>query len=225
MDISIIMPCLNEENTVARCVGSAFKIIDKMGIKGEVIVVDNGSSDASARIAENAGAHVIEEKRQGYGRALRKGIRSASGNVLILIDADTTYDFRDIPKIYLPLSMGKADMVIGDRFSGGIKKGAMSLSHRLGVRALSSFGRIKTKSNVRDFHCGLRGLTKNAAQGLKFKTTGMEFATEMIAEATKKGLRIAQRPVSLRICKYKRNSKLRTIRDGFRHLFYIIDFN
>ncbi len=224
MDISIIMPCLNEENTVGRCVGSAQRVIAVMGLEGEVIVVDNGSSDRSASIARDSGARVIEEIRPGYGMALRKGIKSAKGNVLILIDADTTYDFADIPKIYRPLSDDKADLVIGDRFSGGIRKGAMPLTHRFGVGVLSFLGRMRTGSGIRDFHCGLRGITKRAAEGLGFRTTGMEFATEMIVEASAQKLRIVQVPVSLDRCVYKRDSKLRTIRDGFRHLFYLIGF-
>lgn len=221
-DISIIMPCLNEENTVGLCVRSALDIIFKMGITGEVLVVDNGSNDESVHIAKKAGARVVMEQRRGYGLALRRGIRSARGNVLILIDADTTYDFRDIPKMYYPLAFGKADVIIGDRFAGDMSEGAMSLTHRIGVRVLSFLGRLRFESSVRDFHCGLRGLTRKAAGKMRFHTDGMEFATEMIAEAERRKLKIGQVPVSLRMCRYERVSKLKTIRDGLRHLLYII---
>jgi len=221
-DISIIMPCLNEEKTVGPCVRSALDIIFKMGITGEVLVVDNGSNDESVHIAKKAGARVVMEQRRGYGLALRRGIRSAGGDVMILIDADTTYDFRDIPKMYYPMAFGKADVIIGDRFAGGMSKGAMSLTHRIGVRVLSFLGRLRFESSVRDFHCGLRGLTRKAAGKMRFHTDGMEFATEMIAEAERRNLKIGQVPVSLRMCRYERVSKLKTIRDGLRHLLYII---
>ncbi len=221
-DISIIMPCLNEENTVGLCVRSALDIIFKMGITGEVLVVDNGSNDESVHIAKKAGARVVMEQRRGYGLALRRGIRSARGDVMILIDADTTYDFRDIPKMYYPMAFGKADVIIGDRFAGGMSEGAMSLTHRIGVRVLSFLGRLRFESSVRDFHCGLRGLTRKAAGKMRFHTDGMEFATEMIAEAERRKLKIGQVPVSLRMCRYERVSKLKTIRDGLRHLLYII---
>ena len=221
-DISIIMPCLNEENTVGLCVRSALDIIFKMGITGEVLVVDNGSNDDSVHIAGAAGARVVMEQRRGYGLALRRGIRSARGDVMILIDADTTYDFRDIPKMYYPMAYGKADVIIGDRFAGGMSRGAMSLTHRIGVRVLSFLGRLRFESSVRDFHCGLRGLTRKAAGKMRFHTDGMEFATEMIAEAERRKLKIGQVPVSLRMCRFERVSKLKTIRDGLRHLLYII---
>ena len=221
-DITILLPCLNEENVIGICVRKAKKVIEKLGIDGEVLVVDNASSDRSAVIAKECGARVITEERRGYGLALRRGIREALGAVIIMIDADTTYDFGDIPKMYKILADGTADMVIGNRFAGGMRKGAMSLSHRLGVRFLSFLGRKRFHTDVYDFHSGLRGLTSSAASRLHFKTTGMEFATEMIAVAARNGLRIGQMPVSLRRCRFERSSKLNTVRDGLRHLKYIV---
>ena len=223
MYLSIVLPCLNEEETVGICVGKALGILEKSGYAGEVIVVDNASDDNSAHVAEKAGATVIREEKRGYGNALRRGLKEASGDVIVLIDADTTYSFDDIPQIIAPIVSGECDMVIGNRF-GGMEKGAMSLSHRIGVRFLSAAARLKLGCKVKDYHCGIRAVSKEALGKLSFKTGGMEFATEMIAEACTKGLRIGEVPVSLKRCNYDRKTKLRTIRDGFRHLFFIITF-
>lgn len=222
LELSVIMPCLNEKNTVGHCVDDALKFMKKNSISGEVLVVDNGSRDASAEIAKKHGARVIFEKNKGYGRAIRTGIQHSRGRILVIGDADTTYDFMHLEKLYQPLAEGKCDMVVGNRYAGGIKKGAMPFSHKLGVKFLSFCGRKKFRVKVYDFHCGLRAVTRQAAKKLTLKTTGMEFATEMIAEASRKKLRIMQTPVALNRCKYKRKSKLRTVRDGWRHLMYII---
>lgn len=225
LDLSVIMPCLNEESTVGHCVDEAWEFIRKHRIKGEVLVVDNGSVDASASVAAGHGARVITESRTGYGSAIRAGIAESRGKVLIVGDCDTTYDFLRMEPLYQPLSEGKCDMVIGNRYAGGIGPGAMSWSHRWGVRFLSFCGRIRFHTDVYDFHCGLRGLTRKAARILDLHTEGMEFATEMIAEAARCRLCITQVPVALRRCEYKRRSKLRTIKDGFRHLRYIVKNN
>ena len=137
-------------------------------------------------------------------------------------DSDTTYDFMKLGKLYRPLAEGRADVMIGDRFAGGMEKGAMPWSHRIGVRLLSAMGRRRYRTDVRDFHCGMRGLTRKAAEQLAFRTGGMEFATEMIALAAKAGLRIGQCPVRLRKCTLDRKSKLRTLPDGNRHLRYML---
>ena len=165
---------------------------------------------------------MISEPRKGYGRALRTGFEQALGKVVIMGDCDTTYDFLHMEQMYQLLAKGDCDMVMGNRFAGGIKKGAMPLSHRLGVRFLSYCGRKKFKVNVYDFHCGIRGFRKEALEKLELKTDGMEFATELIAEAARKGLIIKEIPVPLRKCEANRSSKLRTIRDGLRHLRYIV---
>lgn len=221
LELSVIMPCLNEENTVGYCVDEATRFMEKYHISGEVIVVDNGSKDASAMVAAKHGARVIAECRKGYGRAIRTGLANSTGGILIVGDADTTYDFGHMEELYKPLAMGTCDMIIGNRYAGGMEKGAMPWTHKWGVKFLSFCGRKRFGVDVYDFHCGLRGITRRAVEKLTFRTDGMEFATEMIAEAAGKKLRIAQIPVPLRKCEYKRQSKLRTIRDGFRHLRYI----
>ena len=165
---------------------------------------------------------IVNVNDLGYGNAIIGGLKACSGRVIIIGDCDTTYDFSDLDRFYIPLSAGKYDMVIGDRFVGGIEKGAMPLSHKLGVRFLSACARLKFKTDVHDFHSGLRGLTREATKQLDFKCGGMEFATEMIAQASKAGLSISQIPVHLRCCPYSRKSKLRTIRDGLRHVCFII---
>ncbi len=223
MYLSIVLPCLNEEETVGICVTEALRILREKEYEGEVIVVDNASDDDSAAVAEKAGAKVIREENRGYGNALRRGLKEASGDVIVLMDADTTYSFDDIPAVISPIIKGEFDMVIGNRF-GGMEKGAMSLSHRIGVRFLSAAARLRFGCRVRDFHCGIRAVSGKALTELNLKTCGMEFATEMIGEACVKGLKIGEVPVKLKRCDYDRKTKLRTIRDGFRHLFFIFSF-
>ena len=222
LDLSVIMPCLNEEQRVGICIEEAKSFMRQNELRGEILVVDNGSSDQSARVANEHGAKVICETRRGYGAAIRAGIRGAAGSVLIIGDCDTTYDFLHMEGMYEMLASGQADMVIGNRYAGGTQKGAMSLYHRYGVKFLSCLGRKKFHVNVYDFHCGLRGGTKEAFERLQFTTTGMELATEMIAEASVQELRIREFPVALKKCMYPRKSKLKTIQDGFRHLRYIL---
>ena len=222
LDISIIMPCLNEEAAVGISVDEAMKFLEKNSLNGEIIVVDNGSTDSSLDVAKAHGARVISEPRRGYGRALRTGFEAAQGRVLIMGDCDTTYDFLNLEEMYQLLADKHCDMVMGNRFLGGIEKGAMPLSHKLGVRFLSYCGRKKYKVRVYDFHCGIRGFRRETLDKLELKTEGMEFATELIAQTAKKGLVMKEIPVSLRKCELKRKSKLRTIRDGVRHLRYIV---
>lgn len=224
MDVSIVMPCFNEENTVGKSIDEAKFFLERSGLTGEIIVVDNCSMDDSALVAYNHGARVISEPRRGYGRAIRTGIQHSLGKVIIIGDCDMTYDFADLDKLYQPIIQEKCDVVIGNRYTGGIEKGATSLTHKLGVRFLSMCGRMRFHTDVYDFHCGLRGISNKVANGLEFHADGMEFATEMIALAAQKQLRIMQVPVVLRKCNYRRSSKLRTIRDGMRHLAYIISF-
>ena len=221
-DVSVVLPCRNEEAAIGQCIGEIRRFLESEGLAGEILVVDNGSTDRSAETARNLGARVIREEKPGYGNALRAGIAQARGKVILMCDSDTTYDFQESGKLYAPLSAGKCDIMIGDRFAGGMEKGAMPLSHRLGVRILSRIARKKFHTDVRDFHCGLRGLTREAADRLTFRTGGMEFATEMIARAARAGLRIGQCPVRLRKCQADRKSKLRTLPDGTRHLRYIL---
>lgn len=222
LELSIVMPCRNEEAAVAFCVEEAKAFLDEHRIRGEVLVADNASDDASARLAREHGARVITEEKAGYGNAIRAGLANSAGSVVIIGDCDTTYDFRQLEKMYRLLAEGKCDLVIGNRYAGGMEPGSMPWSHRWGVRFLSWCARVRFHTEVYDFHCGLRGISRSALRELTFHTEGMEFATEMIAEAAAHGLRISQVPVTLRRCQYERKSKLRTIRDGLRHLGYIM---
>lgn len=225
--ISIVLPCYNEEGTVEHCVKEAKEAVimclgeDRADL-GEVIVVDNASADRSAEIAAASGARVVREGDRGYGNALRRGIAEAEGNVIMMADCDTTYVFKDFVRMYHMLSDEGYDMVIGDRFAGDMEKGAMPLSHHIGVRFLSWIAGKRFHSDVRDFHCGIRGMTKEAAHRVVYDTEGMEFATEMIAKAAKAGLRIGQMPAGLNRSIIPRKPKLKTIPDGFRHLKYIM---
>ncbi|MGN0317530.1 MAG: glycosyltransferase family 2 protein [Lachnospira sp.] len=222
LDLSVIMPCLNEESTVGHCIDEALEYFRKNNIDGEVIVVDNNSVDTSSDVATEHGARVIREIHPGYGSAIRAGLAASRGRILIIGDCDTTYDFLHLEQIYNPLADENCDMVIGNRYAGGIEKGAMPLSHRIGVRFLSFCGRIRFHTDVYDFHCGLRGLSRKAAEKLELRTDGMEFATEMIAQGAGNNMRIKQVPVYLSKCEYNRKSKLRTVRDGLRHFRYML---
>ena len=221
-DLSILMPCLNEAENIAFCVDEAKAYLLSRGITGEILVVDNDSTDRSAEIASAHGAAVIKECRRGYGRALRTGLAAAKGEVIIFGDCDSTYDFANLDPIYQPLAENIVDFMTGDRFGGQMEDGAMSWSHKLGVPFLSWCGLVKFGVKIHDWHCGIRGIRRDALQKLNLKTDGMEFATEMIAEASRKGLRIGEVSVPLKRAQNERQEKLRTVRDGFRHLFYII---
>lgn len=221
-ELTVLMPCLNEEANIGATIEEAQSYLKHEDIKAEILVVDNGSTDRSAEIATEHGATVIKEPRRGYGRALRTGLEAAQGDVIIFGDCDSTYDFSNLEPIYRPLTENKVDFMIGNRFGGLMEKGAMSWSHKLGVPFLSICGRIKFHVAIKDFHCGIRGIRKDALQKCTFKTTGMEFATEMIAEVSRKKLRIGEVSVPLKKAQNERQVKLRTIRDGFRHLWYII---
>lgn len=221
-DLTILMPCLNEKENIAFCIDQAQNYISSHQLTGEILIVDNNSTDGSAQIAKNLGARVVEDSRRGYGRALRTGLNEATGDVIIFGDCDSTYDFSDLYPLYIPLSTNQYDFITGDRFAGQMEKGAMSFSHKLGVPFLSWCGRVKFGVKLHDWHCGIRGIRRNALAKCEFRTDGMEFATEMIVEVSRKGLRIGEVSVPLKKSQNERQEKLRTIRDGFRHLWYII---
>lgn len=221
-DLTILMPCLNEEENIAYSITQAQSYLTSHNLSGEILVVNNNSTDRSAEIAEELGARVVEEPRRGYGRALRTGLSAATGDVIIFGDCDSTYDFSDLDPLYLPLAAGEYDFMTGDRFAGEMEKGAMSFSHKLGVPFLSWCGRVKFGVKIHDWHCGIRAIRKDALEKIELKTDGMEFATEMIAEISQKGLRIGEVSVPLRKSRNERQEKLRTVRDGFRHLWFII---
>lgn len=218
-DVSFVLPCLNEELTLEKTINEIKTVIKENNLKAEIIVVDNGSSDNSFMIAKECGVNVFLCKEKGYGNALRYGFSKVCGRYIIMGDADTTYNFFDSVKIIEKLNEGY-DFVTGNRYLGGIEDKAMKKSHFYGVKFLSLVGRIKYKVKIGDFHCGLRGFKKSLLKKVKFQSTGMEFATEMIAKF--KEFKMCEIPTELRRCKEERKNHLRTIRDGFRHLFLII---
>ncbi len=221
IELTILMPCLNESANIAFSVTEAQSFLTSHNISGEILVVDNGSRDCSAKIARSHGARVVTEPKSGYGNAIRCGIQHAHGKYIIMGDCDSTYRFDNLMPFLSKLREGYA-FVIGNRFSGNIEKGAMPFSHRyIGVPFLSWLGRKKYKVPITDFHCGLRGFDATLAKKMMFKTTGMEFATEIIALYSKENASIAQVPVDLRVSQAKRKPHLHTIRDGLRHIKYI----
>ncbi len=222
IELTILMPCLNEEANIGYAIKSAKRFLKDKHVSGEILVVDNMSKDNSVAIAKKLGAQVIQEKRPGYGIALRHGIQKAKGKYIIMGDCDTTYDLYNLMPFLTKLRQG-IPMVVGNRYAGGIKKGAMPFTHKyIGIPVLSWMGRLRFKTDVRDFHCGLRGFDSKLAKCMKFETTGMEFATESIARFAQMGLCIAQVPTTLSISKKPRKPHLKTLKDGMRHLIYIL---
>ena len=216
------MPCLNEAATVAGCVQQARDALAKYSITGEVVVADNGSTDGSRELAAGAGARVVAVPQRGYGRALLTGIASARGEYVVMGDADGSYDFFAIDRFLAKLREGY-DLVMGNRFEGGVARGAMPFLHRwLGNPVLSFVGRLFFSSEVGDFHSGLRGFRRSPILALDLRTTGMEFASEMVVKASVHGLRIAEVPVTLAPDRRDRPPHLRTWRDGWRHLRFLL---
>lgn len=224
VELTILMPCLNEAKTVVQCVEAALTFLQRVGIDGEVVVADNGSTDSSRELASAAGARVVPVADRGYGAALMGGIGAARGTYVIMGDADCSYDFSRLDGFVEKLRSG-ADLVMGNRFAGGIESGAMPVLHRyLGNPVLSFIGRLFFRTPIRDFHCGLRGFRKAAIERLGLVTPGMEFASEMIAKSALAGLRISEVPTVLRPDGRDRPPHLRTWRDGWRHLRFLLLF-
>ncbi len=218
IDVSVVIPCLDEETTVAVCVRKALAALERMSLAGEVIVVDNGSTDASAARATEAGARVVREERRGYGSALLAGFVAARGRYLVMGDADDTYDFSDIEGFIRPLKEG-FDLVMGDRLGGRIEPGAMPWHHRwVGVPMLSFILNRLFGARIADAHCGMRSLTREAFARLRLRTTGMEIASEMLIRAARARLRIAQVSITLHRGGRPGRPHLRSFRDGWRHL-------
>jgi glycosyltransferase involved in cell wall biosynthesis len=224
-ELTILMPCLNEAATVAACVAKARGFLARAGIDGEVLIADNGSDDGSRELAECAGARVVEVSMRGYGAALAGGIAAARGRYIIMGDADGSYDFACLDGFVAKLREGYP-LVMGNRFGGGIQKGAMPRLHRyLGNPVLSFLGRLLFRAKVSDFHCGLRGFDREAAESLNLRTPGMEFASELVVKASLAGWRIAEVPTTLYPDGRGRPAHLRSWRDGWRHLRFLLLFS
>lgn len=218
------MPCLNEAETIGTCVAKANAFLDRAAIAGEVLIADNGSTDGSQTIARDLGARIVSVPKRGYGAALIGGIEAALGRYVIMADADDSYDFSSLDSILTSLRNG-SDLVMGNRF-GGIEPGAMPLLHRyLGNPVLSFIGRLFFKVQVGDFHCGLRGFKTASIRGLGLKATGMEFASEMVVRSALQGLMISEVPTTLRPDGRSRAPHLRTWRDGWRHLKFLLMYS
>jgi len=223
--LSIIMPCLNEAETVFTCIRKAQQFLKSSRVHGEVIVADNGSTDGSTELARQAGALIVQVDEKGYGSALMGGIKAAHGQYIIMGDADDSYDFSNLIAFMDALESG-FDLVMGNRFKGGIKRGAMPFLHQyLGNPVLSWLGRLFFKIRIGDFHCGLRGFRKDAILNLDLQTTGMEFASEMIVKASMKGLKVTEVPTPLYPDGRTRPPHLRTWSDGWRHLRFLLMYS
>ncbi len=217
--VSVVIPCLNEEQNIRRCVEAAFGTLARNRLDGEVIVVDNDSDDLSAKLAAEAGATVVHEQERGYGRAYLTGLAQARGAYVVMADADLTYDFDDIPRFVERLRAG-AELVIGDRMDN-IAPGAMPWLHRyVGNPLLTGVLNAFFRTGVRDAHCGMRGIRRESLPRLALRTTGMEFASEMVVRAAKEGLKIEELPI--RYAPRGGTSKLSSFRDGWRHLRFLL---
>src|SRR5258707_15596760 len=225
VELTILMPCLNEAETIGRCIAKARSFLVRNGVLGEVVVADNGSTDGSQVIASAQGARVVAIAERGYGSALMGGIRAARGRYIVMGDSDDSYDFSSLSLFLDKLREGCA-LVVGNRFAGGIAPGAMPALHRyLGNPVLSAIGRIFFRSPCSDFHCGLRGFRRDAILSLDLQAPGMEFASEMVVKATIRGLAIAEVPTTLSPDGRSRPPHLRSWRDGWRHLRFLLLFS
>jgi len=225
IELSIVMPCLNEAETIEVCIRKAMAWMRDNSIEGEVVIADNGSTDGSQQIAGGLGAIVVPVASKGYGSALQGGIAAARGRFVIMGDADDSYDFSNLKPFLRKLREG-CDLVMGNRFLGGIQPGAMPPLHRyLGNPVLTAFGRLFFGSPCGDFHCGLRGFSRQAILDLGLQTSGMEFASEMVVKATLRGLSIAEVPTTLSKDGRSRPPHLRSWRDGWRHLRFLLIFS
>ncbi|WP_448809372.1 glycosyltransferase family 2 protein [Agromyces bauzanensis] len=225
IELSIVMPCLNEAETLAVCIDKAKGFLARSGVVGEVIVADNGSTDGSQDLARAHGARVVDVPAKGYGSALLGGIEAARGEYVIMGDADDSYDFSRLDPFVERLRAGD-ELVMGNRFRGGIAEGAMPPLHKyLGNPVLSWIGRVLFRSPIGDFHCGLRGFNRRSILNLHLQTTGMEFASEVVVKSTLGGLRVSEVPTTLHKDGRSRPPHLRSWRDGWRHLRFLLIFS
>jgi len=225
LEVSVVLPCLNESETVATCVEKAVSTLAASGLRGEVIVADNGSTDGSVELAQSAGARVVHVEHRGYGNALKGGIEAARGAYVIMADSDDSYDFRHIPRFVEELRKG-FDLVMGNRFRGGIQDGAMPFLHRyLGNPVLTAIGRLFFRSPLRDFHCGLRAFRKDSYGRMDIRSTGMEFASEMVVKASLLRMKVMEVPTTLAPDGRSHPPHLRTWHDGWRHLRFLLMYS
>jgi glycosyltransferase involved in cell wall biosynthesis len=222
MEISVVIPCLNEARTIGSCIHKAQRAFERRGINGEVVVVDNGSGDASAAIAHAHGARVVYVQHKGYGSALRGGIAATCSNLVIMADADDSYDLSELDLFIDRLRAGD-DLVVGNRFKGGIRAGAMPWHHRyIGNPILSGILNLFFHTPIRDAHCGIRGFRKDSYMRLGLKSTGMEFASEMVVKAALARQKMSEVPTTLYPDGRGRPPHLRSFRDGWRHLSFLM---
>jgi glycosyltransferase involved in cell wall biosynthesis len=225
IELSVVLPCLNEAETLATCIKKARGSMEALGVEGEIVVADNGSTDGSQSIAEALGARVVPVPERGYGAALRTGIAAAEGRFVIMADADDSYALDDLGP-FVEALRGGADLVMGNRFAGGIEPGAMPALHRyLGNPVLSWVGRLFFRVPINDFHCGMRGFRRDRIMGLGLTTVGMEFASEMVVRSAINGFNITEVPTTLKPDGRSRAPHLRTWRDGWRHLRFLLAFS
>ena len=225
MELTILMPCLNEARTIQRCIAKAREFLLRTGVTGEILIADNGSTDGSQALAQQAGARVLSVSARGYGAALIAGIEASKGRFVVMGDSDDSYDFSRLDAFLAALRRG-AQLVMGNRFRGGILPGAMPALHRyLGNPVLSAIGRLFFQAGIKDFHCGLRGFSRDAICSLKLRCDGMEFASEMIVKASLKKLIIVEVPTVLSPDGRGRPPHLRSWRDGWRHLRFLLLFS
>lgn len=222
IELSIVMPCLNESATIGVCIRKAQQTIDRLGLRAEIVIGDNGSDDGSQSIAQDLGARVVPVTKRGYGAALQGAIEASRGTFVLMGDSDDSYDFTQLGPFVDKLRDGY-DLVMGNRFRGGILPGAMPPLHRyLGNPVLTAIGRLFFKCPVADFHCGLRAFRRSSIQQLQLRTLGMEFASEMVVKATLFGMRVTEIPTTLAPDGRNRSPHLRTWRDGWRHLRFLL---
>ena len=222
LEVSVVIPCLNEAKSIGYCVDQALSSLRGAGIRGEVVVSDNGSTDGSVEIAEQHGARIVHADVKGYGSALRKGMEAASGAFIILGDADGSHDFTEIPRFVAKQRQGY-EFVVGNRFQGDIKDGAMRWHHRhIGTPIMSAILNLFFRTGVGDVNCGMRGITKDLFRRLDFRTTGMEFASESLIKAAKLGARMAEVPITVWPERRGREPHLRSFHDGWRHLRFML---
>ena len=225
MELTILMPCLNEVETLASCIRKSFKFLKENEIKGEILIADNGSTDGSRNIAKKEGARLIDIPVKGYGSALIGGIRSAKGKYIVMGDADDSYDFTTLMPFIEKLRKGY-ELVMGNRFKGGIEKGAMPPLHKyFGNPLLSGIGRLFFKTEIRDFHCGLRGFSKQSMISLDLSALGMEFASEMVVKSILNNLKVTEVPIRLFKDGRTRPPHLKSWSDGWRHLKFLLMFS